>query len=429
MNGGGAGYTPRGRRMGALALPALALPALVLLAGCGETAPPPGGPAAGTREMAARLIALADSADPLLDEQLNTARLRHITNLAPTADGAQMLVRAANAARELLHAGHTRPALEQLLFVDRTLEGIPAEPFPGLRRSIEELIGVAFLRLGAELACPAGGPAAGSVEATLERSPCWPAVPPAAPAAVSDSARAALNAAVGWHLSLLRLRPDDLRARWLLNLAAMTAGSWPDSVPPPYRLTAAEVGGSGEFPAFEDVAPRAGLDAVSLSGGAIVDDLNGDGLPDVMTSSRGLLHQLRYFESDGTGGFADRTAEAGLEGLLGGLNLIHADYDNDGDADVFVLRGGWLVQPYPQLAPPQRRGRLLRRDARGRTPLRAPDPDRRVGRLRRRRPARPLHRERVAGQRDAPAANSTGAGKTGPSRRWPRRSASTSPTS
>ena len=329
---------------------AAALFAVALLAGCGERAadpPRPSNLAAGTREMAARLLALADSADPLLDEQLNTARLRYLTNLPPSADGAEMLVRAANAARELLNAGYTQPALEQFIFVDQTLEGIPAEPFPGFRRSIEELIGIAFFRLGAELACPPSGPAAGAVAPALDRSPCWPAVPSTADAPASDSARAALNAAVGWHRSLLQLRPDDLRARWVLNLAAMAAGVWPDSVPPEYRIEGTAVGGAGAFPRFEDVAPRAGLDAVSLSGGAIVDDLNGDGLPDVMTSSRGLLHQLRYFESDGAGGFVDRTAEAGLEGLLGGLNLVHADYDNDGDADIFVLRGGWLVQPLP----------------------------------------------------------------------------------
>src|SRR5206468_7330214 len=26
----------------------------------------------------------------------------------------------------------------------------------------------------------------------------------------------------------------------------------------------------------------------------------------------------------------------------GGLNMIQADYDNDGDIDVLVLRGGWM---------------------------------------------------------------------------------------
>ncbi len=26
------------------------------------------------------------------------------------------------------------------------------------------------------------------------------------------------------------------------------------------------------------------------------------------------------------------------------MNVVHADYDNDGDADLFVLRGGWMFQ-------------------------------------------------------------------------------------
>lgn len=318
-----------------------------LLAACGEPGGDPSRPAPGTAEMAARLRVLADSADPLLDEQLNTARLGYFTNLPPSGDPAEMLVRVAMAARELLNAGRTQPALEQLILLDQTLDGGPAEPVPGFRREIEELIGVAFLRLGAELVCPSARPPAGTVAPSVERFPCWPDVPPARPAFVSDSARAALRAARGWHLALLASRPGDLRARWVLNLAAMTEGVWPDSVPPEYRLDETALGGSGELPRFENVAGRVGLDAVSLSGGAIVDDLNGDGLPDVMTSSRGLLHPLRYFESNGAGGFVDRTARAGLDGLLGGLNLIHADYDNDGDADVFVLRGGWLVQAYP----------------------------------------------------------------------------------
>ena len=321
--------------------------AVALLTGCGEANEAPAGAARQTAEMAVRLRALADSADPLLDEQLNTARLRYFTSLPPSADPAEMLVRVASAARELLNAGLTQPALEQLIFLDQTLEGVPEEPFPGFRREIEELIGVAFLRLGAELVCPSSRPRAGTVAEIGQRFPCWPAVPAAAPVLVSDSARAALAAARGWHLSLLALRPDDLRARWILNLAAITQGVWPDSVPPGYRLDAAALGGPGDLPRFEEVARHAGLDAVSLSGGAIVDDLNGDGLPDVMTSSRGLLHQLRYFESNGAGRFVDRTEAAGLEGLLGGLNLVHTDYDNDGDADVLVLRGGWLVQTYP----------------------------------------------------------------------------------
>src|SRR5262249_54291976 len=47
---------------------------------------------------------------------------------------------------------------------------------------------------------------------------------------------------------------------------------------------------------------------------------------------------------DGDGGFTDRSKDAGFTGLDGGLNLLHADYDNDGDADILVLRGAWLAE-------------------------------------------------------------------------------------
>jgi hypothetical protein len=36
------------------------------------------------------------------------------------------------------------------------------------------------------------------------------------------------------------------------------------------------------------------------------------------------------------------TKEAGLTGITGGLNMVQADYNNDGFTDIFVLRGAWL---------------------------------------------------------------------------------------
>jgi hypothetical protein len=50
---------------------------------------------------------------------------------------------------------------------------------------------------------------------------------------------------------------------------------------------------------------------------------------------------MHYFHNNGDGTFSDRTAAAGLSGQLGGLNLIQADYNNDGCLDVLVLRGAW----------------------------------------------------------------------------------------
>ena len=49
------------------------------------------------------------------------------------------------------------------------------------------------------------------------------------------------------------------------------------------------------------------------------------------------------FFADGNGGYYDNTSRAGLDGITSGLNSIHADYDNDGNIDIFVLRGAWLA--------------------------------------------------------------------------------------
>ena len=96
------------------------------------------------------------------------------------------------------------------------------------------------------------------------------------------------------------------------------------------------------MPRFHDVAPKLGLSTVSLSGGAIADDFDGDRWLDLVVSDWSPNGQLRFFRNNGDGSFSDRTEESGLRGLYGGLNLVQADYDNDGDLDVYVLRGAWL---------------------------------------------------------------------------------------
>ncbi|MEM8932533.1 MAG: VCBS repeat-containing protein, partial [Acidobacteriota bacterium] len=72
------------------------------------------------------------------------------------------------------------------------------------------------------------------------------------------------------------------------------------------------------------------------------DDLDGDGRLDLLLSSWGPADPLIFLHNNGDGSFEDRTATSGLAGLPGGLNLNHADIDNDGDLDVLVMRGAWL---------------------------------------------------------------------------------------
>lgn len=130
-------------------------------------------------------------------------------------------------------------------------------------------------------------------------------------------------------------------ALWLLNVAQMTLGQYPDQVPERYRIPWSSFESEVQFPRFSSVAMKLGLDSFNLAGGVSIDDFDGDGDLDIVTSTWDISKPMHLFINNSDGTFSDRSWEAGLEGLLGGLNLLQADYDNDGHLDVLVLRGAW----------------------------------------------------------------------------------------
>lgn len=138
-----------------------------------------------------------------------------------------------------------------------------------------------------------------------------------------------------------RLNVDEA-ARWLLNIAYMTLGKYPAGVPEEYLVDPSFFEAEVDFPRFANVYPKLGLDTFNLCGGAVVDDFDGDGDFDVVTCSWDVTAQTQVFRNEGDGSFEEVTAGSGLNGFYGGLNLNQADYDNDGDLDVFIMRGAWL---------------------------------------------------------------------------------------
>ena len=172
---------------------------------------------------------------------------------------------------------------------------------------------------------------------------------------------AGVRKAIEYLMEILQRRPDHLTARWLLNLAHMTLGDRPEKVPEKLRIPLGAFNSTQDFPRFRDIAVDLGLNTVSLSGGTIAEDIDGDSWLDIVVSDWSPDGQLRYFRNLGDGTFSERTEEAGFSGLYGGLDLVQADYDNDGDIDIYVLRGAWLEEVgrgYPNS--------LLRNDGRGR---------------------------------------------------------------
>jgi tetratricopeptide (TPR) repeat protein len=162
--------------------------------------------------------------------------------------------------------------------------------------------------------------------------------------------------AVKHFLSFLQQEPDNLEVRWLLNLAYMTLGRYPHDVPPAYVIPPSAFESSEDVGRFRDVATQAGLNVVATAGGVIVDDFAGTGRFDVVTSNFDSCGPMHYFRNNGDGTFTERTSASGLDGQLGGLNMIQADYNNDGCKDILVLRGGWEL--------PQRKS-LLRNNCDG----------------------------------------------------------------
>ncbi len=149
--------------------------------------------------------------------------------------------------------------------------------------------------------------------------------------------------AVEYFLKYLEQKPDELEVKWLLNLAYMTLGEYPDKVPPKYLIPPSVFQSAEDVGRFPDVAPAAGLDTFAMAGGIIVDDFENNGRLDVVKSSFDVCAPMQFFHNNGDGTFTDRAAKAGLADQLGGLNIIQADYNNDGCTDILVLRGGWEV--------------------------------------------------------------------------------------
>ena len=134
-----------------------------------------------------------------------------------------------------------------------------------------------------------------------------------------------------------------------------------------------------------------------------MDDFDGDGRLDILITCHDPTQSMAFYRNAGDGTFVDRTKEAGIADQLGGLVCYQADYDNDGRLDVFIPRGAWHEWADAADAAAQRRRRAVRgRHAAGRAARPGQFQRRGLGRLRQRRPGRPVRRLREAAQPPVP---------------------------
>jgi hypothetical protein len=192
---------------------------------------------------------------------------------------------------------------------------------------LQMLLAISYLRLGEQKNCIANH----------VRESC---ILPVSEAAWYTVREATMKAA-GLFENILQNNPDNLNAAFLLNVARMNLGEYPDKVPAAFRIKEDRLNSEYTIPRFVNLALDLDVDVLSTSGGVCADDFNNDGLIDIINTGWLLTDQIRYFVNNGDGTFTDKTEAANLTGITGGLHVLHADYNNDGFKDIFIPRGGW----------------------------------------------------------------------------------------
>jgi hypothetical protein len=279
--------------------------------------------------MAERLKKLADQANPVNNIFLNPERAEMLkVEVARAKEPQQIQTLKYSLACELLDSGQNTQALKEFQEVEQTLKESNPQIYQRNWSKLKHKEALCWMRIGEMTNCLA------------DHNPqsCLAPIQGRGIHRLQEGSRNAIEILS----SILQQKPDDLAARWLLNIASMTVGDYPDKVPQRWLVPPSAFASEYDIKRFPDVAGALGLDPMKRSGGSILEDFDGDGNLDVMCSSIGPREQMQFFHNNGDGTFTEHTVEAGLLGEVGGLNLIQADYNNDGFPDVLVLRGAWL---------------------------------------------------------------------------------------
>ncbi|MEJ0104663.1 MAG: CRTAC1 family protein, partial [Bacteroidota bacterium] len=196
------------------------------------------------------------------------------------------------------------------------------------RKALFKVLAIAYMRLGERTNC-------------LHNHSAQSCLFPIMGAGVHLDKSGSLSA-IKIYESLLKDDPSDLESRWLLNVAYMTVGEYPQNVPQEFLIDGLGADTLSHIvKPFSDVAMNIGLNTNNLAGGNIIDDFNNDDYLDIVTSSWSLDEGMHYCRNNGSGTFTDISDSSGLSAFTGGLQMIQTDYNNDGYKDILVLRGAW----------------------------------------------------------------------------------------
>src|SRR6266540_1206084 len=271
----------------------------------------------------------------------------YLNTLSQAGDRRQFEIQMAQLRNELgqlyAYRGEMAKSIEHFEAAYELIRSIaPSHPeFAGDKASMDEILGVAHMRRG-------------ELENCVHNHNAETCIFPLSRAAQHGRAEGSTKA-IEYFKKHLAQRPDNLEVRWLLNLAYMTLGKYPQAVPPAYLIPPSAFASKDRIGRFVDVAASLGIDPVGGAGGAIMDDFDNDGRLDVVISTvnacrldifvmrGGWEFPMRnsLLRNNGNGTFTDVTQSSGL---ASGEHRTHtaawADYDNDGYADLYVSNYG-----------------------------------------------------------------------------------------
>ncbi len=286
-------------------------------------------PLAQTREMINKTAEAVDRIIPSeISYYLNAKRAEMYKKQLENLKGTERMQLEVKYASELLSAGNTPEAIATLEKLLNQLKSVKVKNSGSVELYIKKLLALSYMRKAEQDNC-------------INNHTNVSCIIPIQKRAVHKNKEGSQKS-IKLLEEILAKNLADKDCKYLLNIAYMTLGEYPQSVPSQYRIDPNYFEKSMDFTPFTDVASNLGVGTSKLSGGTCVDDFNGDGYLDIIASSWGFDHNVQYFENDRKGGFIDRTFAVGLKGVSGGLNLRHADYNNDGHMDFFILRGAWF---------------------------------------------------------------------------------------
>jgi tetratricopeptide (TPR) repeat protein len=282
------------------------------------------------RDKAKELQEIYQKIDPQdVEYHDNNRRADYFKNLAtkPNLTMPQKMMAEINVGFELLMAGKNSNAIVELEKSLARLQAIGTQK--KLEHSLKCLIALSYMRIGEQENCIN----------KFNKDAC---IFPIEGGGVYKM-RQAPETAISIYKEILKEYPDDEESKWMLNIAYMTLGEYPKSVPEEYLVPPNTLESEAAFSRFINIADKVSLSHVGLCSGAIFEDFDNDGKLDIAASAWGLKDQMRVFKNTGLG-FEDVTSSSDLIGQTSGLNMIHCDYNNDGLKDIFILRDAWYAK-------------------------------------------------------------------------------------